>query len=310
MFSRSKFVLSLAPMIFAAFLQAPVSYAQDGAYRLSPGDVIGVTVQNRPELSVKQTVGPDGKITVPLAGVIAVADLTREEASAAVEKSLAPYYTSVEADVEVDTYAPTRILLLGAVKTPGSQSFDSAPSLLDVIARGGGAARTGGDPTRTSLAAPVTPERCVIYRGTNTVMWVDVKKMLATGEGISSVQLRRGDVVYVPEQHDSSVSVMGMVNRPGNLDLSAGANVQTLLADAGGFTDRAGRNPTIRIVTPSTGATQKIAFNDLATPRGRDLALRPGDLVYVQSSTFNDLGYVIEKISPLVNVFTTAVIAR
>lgn len=297
-------------MVVAVSVMAPVSQAQDGGYRLSPGDVLGINVQNRPELTVKQSVGPDGRISIPFAGSIKVEDLTREEATAAVEKSLAPYYTGLTADVEVETYAPTRVLLLGAVKTPGSQSYDSAPSLLDVLSRGGGAAHAGGDPTRTSLAAPVTPDRCVIYRGTSTVMWVDVKKMLATGEGISTVQLRRGDVVFVPEQHDMSVSVMGQVNRPGNMQLSDSTNLQALLADAGGFTERAGRNPTIRVVTPSTGATQKIAFNDLATPRGRDLALRPGDLVYVTSSTFNDLGYVIEKISPLVNVFTTAVIAR
>src|SRR4051812_38107629 len=42
------------------------------AYRLGEGDAVSIQVWDRPDLSGPQTVGPDGAITIPVAGTISL----------------------------------------------------------------------------------------------------------------------------------------------------------------------------------------------------------------------------------------------
>src|SRR5687767_1961656 len=52
--------------------------APEGEYRLGEGDAITIQVWDRPDLSVAQVVGPDGAITVPVAGTLKVSGKTRD----------------------------------------------------------------------------------------------------------------------------------------------------------------------------------------------------------------------------------------
>ncbi len=306
---------SLPPSTVDAVQMAASADVLKEPYRLGRGDVISVHVENRPEISSRQPVGPDGCVTVSLVGSIPVVDLTREEAAAKILAALQPYYTTLSVTVSVETYGSNKVLLLGAVAHPGPQNFDSPPTLLEVLSGGGGLHRRpqaggGGGQSADPNAAAAMPDKAVIYRGSNTVMWVDVKKMVTTGTSMPDIYLKRDDVVYVPSSTDRSISVMGQVQRPGNVPLEDGERLQSILADAGGLTDRAGKNPTIRILQPATGKSQEVAFQDLLQGKPLEVMLHPGDLVFVPMSTFNSMSYVIEKMSPLVNVFTTALIAN
>jgi polysaccharide export outer membrane protein len=108
-------------------------------YTLGAGDDISIDFAGRPELSVasKQTVGPDGRITLPLAGPIHIADLTREQASKAVTDALAAYYTNLSVTVRVDKYSSNRVRVVGYVQHPGEVTFEGTPTLLDAIGKAG-----------------------------------------------------------------------------------------------------------------------------------------------------------------------------
>lgn len=282
-------------------------------YLLGRGDVISIHIENRPEMNSRQTIGPDGFVSLPVVGSVKVVDLTREQAATAIANSLAPYYTSMTVTVSVDTYTSNKVLLLGSVERPGLQTFDAPPTLLEVLSRGGGMVRGGGVSSGVgggeSLRAGATgglPDRCTIYRGSDTVLWVDVKQMLASGSSLADMRLKRDDVVYVPSQADRSISVLGQVQRPGLVALEQESTLARILSEAGGLTERAGKNPSVRVVQPSTGRSREIAFNDILKPGATDLTLHPGDVVYVPASGFNNAAYVIEKLSPLINIFTIA----
>jgi len=283
-------------------------------YRLGRGDVVSIVVENRPEISSKQPVGPDGCVTVALVGSVSVVDLTREEAAAKIKAGLQPYYTTLSVGVSVDAYGSNKVLLLGAVQNPGPQTFDSPPTLLEVLSKGGGVARSNGSNLQgrvnlTGGGGGAMPDKAVIYRGKETVLWVDVRKMLTSGTTMGDIHLRRDDVVYVPSGSDRTVSVMGQVQQPGNVPLDDGKTLQALIADAGGFTERAGKNATIRIIEPGTGKTQVLNFGDVLKGKQLEVKLVPGDLIFVQTSGFNSFGYAVQQLSPLVNAFTTGFIA-
>jgi polysaccharide export outer membrane protein len=281
-------------------------------YELGRGDEISIDFSGRPELNSKRTVGPDGRITIAPAGSILVADKTREQAAQAIANAMSSYYSWLSVTVGVDRYTSNRVLVLGAVDHPGVIKFDQAPTLLEVLTQGGGLGMGGtsnsgaGGTTGLARIVPVTPERCAIYRGSDKVMWVELKGLLDSGSSLANLRLRRDDVVYVPSPAERYVSIMGQVSHPGAFQLENSSTLPKLLAEAGGLTALAGRSPDIQIIQVSTGITKVVPFKALLMPSPIDLTLKSGDIIYIPESGFNRFSYGLEKLSPLVTMFTAA----
>lgn len=274
--------------------------AADSEYRLGTGDAITVDFAGYPEMQAKLVVGPDGRISLPLAGEVMVADLTRQEAAAAIAKALSQDYTNLSVQVTVTQYTSNRVLLLGAVEKPGVLTFDGTPTLLEAITRGG--ILMGGTTQQGQL-----PEQCAIYRGNDQVVWVDLRALLESGNSMANIRLRRDDVVYVPSAMERFVSVLGEVQHPGAVPLTHNSTLASVLAEAGGVTDHAGNNPHIQIVDTATGTSRVLNYKDLMNPtKSLEVTLKPGDIVYVPKSGFYKASYYLERLSPLVTVASMA----
>ncbi len=280
----------------------------DQPYTLGRGDEISIRVNGRPELDGKYVVGPDGRVTLPLTGPVELAGKTREQAAETVQTAMATYYSQVSVTVGIDRYTSNQVLLLGAVEHPGVQNFDRAPTLLEVISRGGAITaplRTGNTSAPTELGVP---DRVAIYRGSEKVLWVELRKLLEGGNSMADLRLQRDDIVYVPSPSERYVSVLGEVQHPGALPLESSSTLVKLLAESGGITEAAGKYPNIQIIQPSTKKTQVVSFKQLLTPSSTDITLHPGDIVYVPRSGLARTGYALQQISPLVTLFTAAAI--
>ncbi len=283
-------------------------------YALGRGDEISIDFASNPELSCKRIVGPDGRVTISPAGSISVADQTREGAAAAISSAMSLYYSHPSVTVGVDRYTSNRVLVLGAVEHPGSVLFDRPPTLLEVITQAGGfianrSSSAGVVQANTPLSrSSMIPERCAIYRGADQVLWVDLQAMLDHGSSTVGIRLRRDDVVYVPAPNERYVSVLGQVQHPGAMHLEDDTTLAKLLAEAGGLTVQAGKSPNLQVIQPSTGKTRVVPFRTLLQPGPLDLSLKAGDILYVPESGFNQASYIFQQISPLLSVFTAAVL--
>lgn len=289
-------------------LEPPV----DAPYELGRGDEITVEVAGRPELTGKHVVGPDGEISLPVAGSIVVADKTREQAAAAIQAALSGYYEGVSVSVGVDRYTSNRISVIGAVQHQGSMTFDGTPLLLDAISRAGTLPTTSQSGTQSAATvAPAYPEECIIYRGKDTVFTVELRELLEENNNLADYRLKRDDIVYVPGM-TKYVSVLGQVAHPGTEQLHSTSTLPELLADAGGVTEKAGRSPVIQIIHRGTsdapGKIQYVAYKDVLQTRPLDLTLHSGDIIFVPESGFNNAAYAIEKLAPLVNLVTIGAI--
>ena len=275
--------------------------AEDEEYRLGKGDEITVEFAGSPDLAAKLVIGPDGRITLPLAGDLVLAGLTRPQAAAAIEAALTPYYSNLSAQVAVTKYTANKILLLGAVERPGVLTFDGTPTLLEALTRGG-VNTTGG---KTSEL----PERCAIYRGHDQVVWIDLKQLLNSGNALADLRLRRDDVIFVPSGADRFVSVLGEVGRPGAIPLTSTSTLASVLAQAGGFTGKAGNKPHIQIVDPASGSSRTISFNDVLNPaKSLEVTLHPGEIIFVPQSGFYRATYVLERLNPAISIGTLAML--
>jgi polysaccharide export outer membrane protein len=97
------------------------------------------------------------------------------------------------------------------------------------------------------------------------------------------------------------------VQHPGAIPLTHNSTLASVLAESGGFTDKAGSKPHIQIVDPATGSSRILSFNDVLNPvKSLEVALKPGEIIFVPKSGFYRATYFLERLNPLVTVASMA----
>lgn len=272
----------------------------DQVYRLGEGDHINVQVWNRPELSGKHIVGPDGQITVPLAGSLKITAMTREEAAVGLKTRLNNFYVQPIVSIGVEQYQSNRVTVLGRVLTPGILQFDKPPVLLEVLARAG---------SMPVLDKQATLTRAAVFRGREKIIWVDLKRLLNRGDMDYNIRLKPNDLVYVPDSSDTMVYVMGAVAKPGAYRLTPDMSYLDALAQAGGPNEDAESNE-ISLYRPGRDAVQTFPFKSLlADGRRMNYALEEGDVIYVPKRGLAEVGYVLRQLLPGLSFMTFGVTA-
>ena len=262
-------------------------------YRLWDGDLIQVDVLGRPELSGQHTIGPDGKITLPVSGVLYLRNLTRPEAAKSITQTLSHYYKDIFTTVRVEKYTSNRVIVLGRVERPGALQFEYPPLLLEILAKAGGLPLLRPEQVLT---------RCAIIRG-NKILWIDVKRLL-TGDMSLNVQLMRNDTVYIPDSTDTSVYVLGAVNKPGVYRLTPQMSFMDALSQAGGPTPEATIS-SLHLVRPSKQAHLEIDMYDVLHPNPNlNMSMEEGDIIYVARSWESKVGYILQRINPFATMMT------
>jgi protein involved in polysaccharide export with SLBB domain len=178
---------------------APLQYSdQTPAYRFYPGDEIEITVFSAPELSRNVTVGPDGRVALPLVGAVRAADLTADELHDALIAAYSPQLRAPELSVTPRTFGSRQVFVGGEVARPGIYEMPANIDAFQAVALAGGflpSARRG-DVLVLSRAS-----------GETQVSEVDLSSR-AMRRGFPEAQpLQRYDVVFVPRSPISQVNL-------------------------------------------------------------------------------------------------------
>lgn len=263
-------------------------------YLFGSGDRVSVNVFGRPEVSGKHVIGPDGIITLPLAGDVFLNGLTREDVQQVLEKRLRIYFTNPHVTLGVDEYNSNQVTVLGRVGNAGVQRFPHPPTLAEVLANAG---------ALPILDKQATLTRCAIMRGREKFIWVDLKALL-TGDLGYNIRMKKGDIVFIPDSSDTSIYVLGAVPKPGSYRLTPRMTVLDALAQAGGPNENA-HPEKIGIYRSGTQQAEVISFSELIGPqRAVNFALEDGDVLFVPTSGLADFGYFLRQISPFISVLT------
>ncbi|CAB3746244.1 MULTISPECIES: polysaccharide biosynthesis/export family protein [Burkholderia] len=280
-----------------ARLDAPA----DAVQRIGEGDVLSVNVWGRAELTARYTVGPDGRVTLPLAGSLKVADDTREGAAARIRDALLKYYSAPSVTVGIEQYTSNRITVLGRVQNPGTLQFEHAPTVLEALARAG---------ALPVIDKQATLTRCAIFRGRERLIWIDLKRLLTQGDMAQNLRLHPGDLVYIPDSFDTLVYVMGEVGKPGAYRLTPNMSLLDALAQAGGPGEDAAPDE-IGIYRPGTHAVQRVPLRSLLTAdHSVNFALEEGDVIYVPKSGIADFGYVMRQLASGLTMITVGALLK
>jgi len=262
---------------------------EQAEYRLGPGDVIEVLAAGMPEIARQYIIGPDGQITLPVAGVARLERLTREEAATKIEQALSPHYRDPDVTILVQQYNNNRIYVLGEVRWPGEFNFAGRPMLLGALARAQG------------LTESADMRGCTIVRGKGTLIEVDLYELLRQGNRHLNLPLLPEDTVYVQAEDERMFYVLGEVSGPGVFPLGKQMDVVRALSLAGGPTED-GILDSVRIIR-RVGGKAHLFKADLkailaGAPAGMSIPIQSGDIVYVPRKGIAKFNYILRQITP------------
>lgn len=296
----------------AAAMPADVVQAlEDYQYRIGKGDVLNIIVYDHPELTIPagsersaaeagNQVRNDGTIFYPYVGRLQVAGLTLEEVRSLLTRRLSEYIMEPQVDVGVADFRSQKVYVSGAVVEPGRVPITTVPlTLTEAVSLVGGAENTANWHD-VILTRDGEKERLSLYA------------LLREGDKRHERLLQDGDVLHVPSAENQGVSVMGQVNRPGNIPVG---NERLTLTDAisqsGGMDERSAEASGIFVIRPNPPAQgddqvatvyQLDVSDAMAFSLGSQFTLEPQDVIYVTSAPLARWNRVISLLLPSISL--------
>lgn len=176
-----------------AALKVPPADAQ-AAYRIGPGDSLGVFVYGSPDLSVTSIpVRPDGRISLPLVPDIPAVGKTPSELAAEITTRLKKYIYNPVVTVMVNSFngpLDRAIRVIGQATTPETLPYVDGMTLLDVMI-----AVKGLTPYAAGNSAHIVRKE----DGKEVSIPVKIGLLLNQGDMAQNVAMHPGDVVVIPE---------------------------------------------------------------------------------------------------------------
>jgi polysaccharide export outer membrane protein len=117
--------------------QALITAASTTSPALQPGEKIKVTVFGEDRLSGEYEIDPGGYVSLPLAGTVKAAGLSKQQLELALTKKFqGEYLRDPKVTVEVSSFRP--FYILGEVQKPGEYPFKGGLNVLSAMALAGG----------------------------------------------------------------------------------------------------------------------------------------------------------------------------
>lgn len=289
---------------------------EPGPYRLGPGDVVGITVLDHPEIvfsGVPATTVADpasvspapgfivsntGQLSFPYAGSLVVTGMTIQEMEDALVKRLSRVYRNPQLSVRVEAFRSKRAYMEGEIRQPGLLVFTDIPmTLSEAINRAGGILPSGD---RSSIN---------LTRDGKTIR-LNLMAMADAGIDPSRIPLKSGDMIYVRNRDESKVTVMGEVTQQlGILMRNGYLSLNDALTEVGGLNLTTANPLQIYVIRNEEKGGQSIFHLDAATPTAIAMAngfdLRPKDVVYVDPVPLVQWNRVLNLILPTATTATT-----
>jgi polysaccharide export outer membrane protein len=263
---------------------------------ISPGDSVHITVLDNPDLDQRARVTDAGEIPVQGIGNVKVAHMSPGDAASAIHDRFvsAHFLNHPQVSVVVEQYATQNVTVIGEVRQPGAYPLSTPRPILDVIALGGG-------------LNEFADRNILVERHGDQTNPIPYLVSNDAGQAIrEQVLVSPGDTVVVPKA--GIVYVLGDVNRPGGYTMTDNQSKISLLealSIAGGAAKTA-KLGHARLIRKSDHSDMEISLGEIEKGKQPDIALLPGDILYVPFSFAKNL--VIASSSGIVGAAGTAAV--
>jgi polysaccharide export outer membrane protein len=267
---RQKEIHEINEKLFSSLSAAP----QQSDYVISAGDLVQVSVFEAQDLQKEGRVGARGFLTLPLLGPVEVMGLTTAEAERKIEDLYrAKYLHDPHVGIYIKEQQGQKVTLVGAVKKPGTYDYPARRRLLDVLALAEGFDDKAGK--------SVQVRRVVDDPNNPATYLIDMDELIEKGRTELNMEIKSGDVVYVPEA--GTVFVAGAVKNPGSYPIKKQMSVSEAIVAAGGVTFSANQDDVKLVRYMDGGNREVVQLNDENT-RDRQVTVNDRDLIFVEYS--------------------------
>lgn len=235
-------------------------------YRLGAGDVVNIDIWGATQLSVSETISPDGIIVLEGVGPINLGGKSISQAKSTLSAKLSQYYSDCKYDLTLGETRTIQVQVVGEVNTPGTYSMNSLSSAFNALYAAGGINNIG------------TLRNIKIYRNGKHIASIDVYEYLVNGNTAGDVRLQDNDLIVVGA-YDCLVKIEGKVKRPLWYEMKKTESIKNLIDYCGGFTGDAYKDK-IRIIRKSG---QEYSIHTLGEFEIGDFALNDEDLIQIDS---------------------------
>lgn len=276
-------------------------------YQIGKGDVLNIMVwahsdlnspiqQNSPQshqVSRGAWVDERGYISYPLVGEVPAAGLTIAQLQDSLTGRLKRYLKNPQVAVNVTEFRSQRVSVAGAVGQAGQFPITNIPmTILDAVNQAGG-------------VAPNADTHNVKWTHNGSDRFISLQNMLQYGDMSQNHLLSNGDIIYIPNNTNSKVYVMGEVGRQATLPLgNHGLNLTQALGDAGGMNQNFADATGVFVIRRAPNDLEKpihvyqLNLRDAtAYAVGSDFKLRAEDVVYVTAAPVTRWNRVVSQIT-------------
>jgi len=275
-------------------------------YRFGPGDVLSLRVWNGQKIDeLKLTVQSDGEAFLPIMGIgsLRVEGRTVVELKKDLETRFHTIYKETYVELLISKYAGHRVNLMGEVKTtaraesgPGNWALEGPTRMVGFLSAHGGPAQDA-DVMRIQLIRPGSDRR-----------ELNLFRAVFQGDESDDPWLRNGDLIFIPSlsMGNRKVFVLGEVNQPGVVNIIDKMGLVEAISRAGGFTQKGYMKGVVVLKRRPDGQADLTLANFKEMFKvgnlSADVALSPGDIVFVPRRAVATLQEVMSIIAPALGI--------
>ena len=243
-------------------------------YTLAPGDQVKAVFWNRliEPVSYDLTVDAEGKVFIPLVGILVVRGKTLAEFRSLLLERLSRLYKDISLEVTFEKLHSVEVYIVGRAQFPGSHVLHGMATVLDALLAAGGPTERG------SL------RHVILRRAGQPEVRMDFYEYLLKGDKSQDRRLENGDTIFIPVI-GPVVAVQGEVRHPARYELRGGERLRDVLEMAGGVraTGYTQRVEVRRVVENEEQILLNINVNQLEQDPAQNILLQDGDAVTVLS---------------------------
>ena len=202
-------------------------------YRLGAGDQVIIDIWGTSQVSIQETISPDGAISIENLGLVFLNGMTVNQATSYLRKELNKIYAGLSDEnptshikVSLGNSRTIQVNVMGEVYQPGTYALSAFSTVFHALYSAGGVSEIG------SL------RNIQVVRNGKTIANVDIYDFIMQGKTKDDISLQEGDVIIV-SPYEALVKIEGNVKRPMKYEMKSNETVATLLKYAGNFTSDA-----------------------------------------------------------------------
>lgn len=250
-------------------------------YKLGPGDEVIIDIWGASQVTVRETISPDGNIMVDDLGPVYLNGMTVLEADKYIKKVFSQIYSGLDGNNANSSIKLTlgqnrsiQVNVMGEVVNPGTYTLSSFATIFNALYMAGGVNEIG------------TMRDIKLYRENKPIASIDIYDYLFNGTIKDDIRLNDNDVIMV-SPYKMMVVVDGKIRRPMFYEMKENESLSQLVDYAGGLAPNAYKKD-VRLVRMSD--LQREIFT-VSTEKQKNFLLSDGDSVYVDSiqTTFSNL---------------------